>query len=164
MKMSKRIAATVIALPLMLGSVSAMAFGGKHHDGEGMRGDHGMMGKQLLRGVDLTDAQKEEMQTLRAQNRDAMQANKGAFRAERMADRQQMQQLMLAENFDEAAVRALAEKMVDLQVERRVAKMKQQHAMFNILTPEQKAQVKENMEKRAERMQERMQKQISNNS
>lgn len=157
MKMSKRIAATVIALPLMLGSMSAMAFGGKHHDGEGMRGDHDMMGKQMLRGIDLTDEQKEELQSLREQNREAMKANKGAFHSEMMAERQQMQQLMLADNFDEAAVRALAEKMVDQQVERRVAKMKQQHAMYNILTPEQKAQVKENMAERAERMAERMQ-------
>lgn len=158
MKFSKRIAATVIALPLMMGSMSAMAFGGKHHDGEGMHGGKGMMGKHLLRGVDLTDEQKAELKTLREQKREDMKANKGEFRTQMMAERQQMQQLMLADNFDEAAVRALAEKMVDQQVERRVAMMKGQHEMMSILTPEQKVQVKENMDKMAERMQKRMEK------
>ncbi|NGN99204.1 CpxP family protein [Grimontia sp. S25] len=156
MKFSKRIAATVIALPLMMGSMSAMAFGGKHHGGEGMHGGKGMMGKHLLRGVDLTDEQKAELKTLREQKREAMKANKGEFRTQMMAERQQMQELMLADNFDEAAVRALAEKMVDQQVERRVAMMKSQHEMMSILTPEQKVQVKENMDKMAERMQKRM--------
>ncbi|CZF84485.1 CpxP family protein [Grimontia kaedaensis] len=158
MKFSKRIAATVIALPLMMGSMSAMAFGGKHHDGEGMHGGKGMMGKHLLRGVDLTDEQKAELKTLREQKREDMKASKGEFRTQMMADRQQMQALMLADNFDEAAVRALAEKMVDQQVERRVAMMKGQHEMMTILTPEQKVQVKENMDKMAERMQKRMEK------
>lgn len=156
MKFSKRIAATVIALPLMMGSMSAMAFGGKHHDGEGMHGGKGMMGKHLLRGVDLTDEQKAELKTLREQKRESMKANKGEFRTQMMADRQQVQELMLADNFDEAAVRALAEKMVDQQVERRVAMVKSQHEMMSILTPEQKVQVKENMDKMAERMQKRM--------
>ncbi|EOD81703.1 zinc- resistance associated protein [Grimontia indica] len=156
MKFSKRIAATVIALPLMMGSMSAMAFGGKHHGGEGMHGGKGMMGKHLLRGVDLTDEQKAELKTLREQKREAMKANKGEFRTQMMAERQQMQELMLADNFDEAAVRALAEKMVDQQVERRIAMVKSQHEMMSILTPEQKVQVKENMDKMAERMQKRM--------
>lgn len=156
MKFSKRIAATVIALPLMMGSMSAMAFGGKHHGGEGMHGGKGMMGKHLLRGVDLTDEQKAELKTLREQKRESMKANKGEFRTQMMADRQQVQELMLADNFDEAAVRALAEKMVDQQVERRVAMVKSQHEMMSILTPEQKVQVKENMDKMAERMQKRM--------
>lgn len=156
MKFSKRIAATVIALPLMMGSMSAMAFGGKHHDGEGMHGGKGMMGKHLLRGVDLTDEQKAELKNLREQKRESMKANKGEFRTQMMAERQQMQELMLADNFDEAAVRALAEKMVDQQVERRIAMVKSQHEMMSILTPEQKVQVKENMDKMAERMQKRM--------
>ncbi|CZF80217.1 CpxP family protein [Grimontia marina] len=156
MKFSKSIAATVIALPLMMGSMSAMAFGGKHHGGEGMHGGKGMMGKHLLRGVDLTDEQKAELKTLREQKREAMKANKGEFRTQMMAERQQMQELMLADNFDEAAVRALAEKMVDQRVERRIAMVKSQHEMMSILTPEQKVQVKENMEKMAERMQKRM--------
>ncbi|KKD61475.1 P pilus assembly/Cpx signaling pathway inhibitor/zinc-resistance associated protein [Grimontia sp. AD028] len=156
MKFSKRIAATVIALPLMMGSMSAMAFGGKHHGGEGMHGGKGMMGKHLLRGVDLTDEQKAELKTLREQKRESMKANKGELRTQMMAERQQMQELMLADNFDEAAVRALAEKMVDQQVERRIAMVKSQHEMMSILTPEQKVQVKENMDKMAERMQKRM--------
>ncbi|WP_407331637.1 CpxP family protein [Enterovibrio sp. 27052020O] len=156
MKLSKGIIATVIALPLMMGSMSAMAFGGGHHDGEGKRGGEGMIGKHLLRGIDLTDAQKEEMKTLREQNRDAMNANKGANKATMMAERQEMQALLLADNFDEAEIRALAQKMADQHVERRISMMKRQHEMLNILTPEQKAEVKANMDKMAERHQERM--------
>ncbi|MBE1275998.1 periplasmic heavy metal sensor [Enterovibrio baiacu] len=153
MKFSKRIAATVIALPLMMGSMSAMAFGGKHHGGEGMMG-----GKHLLRGIDLTDAQEEKIDALREQNRDAKKANKAKNKEAMMADRQAMQTLLLADNFDEAAIRDLAKKMSDQQVERRISRMKAQHEMLNVLTPEQKVQVKENMAKMAERMQERMKK------
>ncbi|MEZ8141265.1 CpxP family protein [Enterovibrio sp. FF113] len=157
MKLSKRIVATIIALPLMMGSMSVMAAGGKHNDGEGMHGGKSMMGgKHLLRGIDLTDAQKEELKTLREQNRDAMKANKGAMKAGMMAERQEMQSLLLADNFDEAQVRELAQKMADQQVERRVSMMKRQHEMLNILTPEQKTEVKANMEKMAERHQNRM--------
>ncbi|WP_028025860.1 CpxP family protein [Enterovibrio calviensis] len=153
MKLSKRIVATVIALPLMMGSMSAMAYGGgKHHDGKGM------MGKHLLRGIDLTDEQKAEMKTLREQSRDAMKAGKGEMKAGMMADRQEMQALLLADNFDESQIRVLAEKMAEQQVERRVAMMKRQHEMLNILTPEQKVEVKANMDKMAERHQERMKK------
>lgn len=160
MKFSKRIAVTAIALPLMIGSVSAMAYGGKHHGGAGMHGGKDMMGKHLLRGIDLTDEQKEEMKALRQQNREAMQANRAEFHAQMMAERQQMQALMLADNFDEAAVRALAEKMVDQQVERRVAMMQRKHQMLSILTPEQKAQVKENMANMSARMEKCIQKNI----
>ncbi|KXF82745.1 Spy/CpxP family protein refolding chaperone [Enterovibrio coralii] len=151
MKFSKRIAATVIALPLMMGSMSAMAFGGGHHDGKGMMG-----GKHLLRGVELTETQKDELRTLREQNREEMRANKGEFRTQMMEERQQMQDLMLADNFDEAAVRALAEKMSQQQLERRIEMAKKRHEMMSILTPEQKEQVKENMAKMAERHQKRM--------
>ncbi|WP_154124561.1 CpxP family protein [Grimontia hollisae] len=158
MKFSKRIAVAVIALPLMIGSVSAMAFGGKHHGDERMHDGKDMMGKHLLRGIDLTDAQKEEMKALRQQNREAMQANRAEFHAQMMAERQQMQALMLADNFDEAAVRALAEKMVDQQVERRVAMLQRKHQMLSILTPEQKAQVKENMANMSARMEKCIQK------
>lgn len=158
MKFSKRIAVAVIALPLMIGSVSVMAYGGKHHGGAGMHGGKDMMGKYLLRGVDLTDEQQEQMNTLREQHRATMQASMGEFHTQMMAQRQQMHTLMLADNFDEAAVRALAEKMVDQQVERRVAMMQQKHQMLSILTPEQKAQVKENMANMSDRMQKRMQK------
>ncbi len=153
MKFSKRIAATVIALPLMMCSMSAMAFGGKHHGGEGMMG-----GKHLLRGIDLTDAQEEKIDALREQNRDAKKANKAKNKEAMMADRQAMQTLLLADNFDEAAIRDLAKKMSDQHVERRISRMKAQHEMLNVLTPEQKVQVKENMAKMAERMQERMKK------
>ncbi|MDD1782078.1 CpxP family protein [Enterovibrio sp. ZSDZ35] len=151
MKFSKRIAATVIALPLMMGSMSAMAFGGGHHEGKGMMG-----GKHLLRGVELTDVQKDELRTLREENREEMRAGKDNFRTQMMAERQQMQDLMLADNFDEAAVRGLAEKMSQQQVERRIEMAKKRHEMMSILTPEQKAQVKENMAKMAERHQKRM--------
>lgn len=135
--------AMVFAVPMMLGAVSAFADGGKYHgkghygDCDGPRGERGMM-----ESLDLTDAQKERMRSLRESHRAEMHDNMAQGRDTMKANHDKMQDLLLAENFDENAVRELAKQMSDQQIERRVSMMKQRHDMLNILTPEQKAQYK----------------------
>ena len=66
-----------------------------------------------------------------------------------------MQDLVLSSSFDEGQARALAEKMSQQQVERRVQMLENRQKMLNILTPEQKEKYKElrqqNLEQCAER-------------
>ncbi|MGF1699889.1 CpxP family protein [Photobacterium makurazakiensis] len=158
MKSFKKTLALVIALPLALGSASALAYGGgKHHEGKGGKGACGMQnGHKVFRQLDLTDAQKEQMKELRTANRDEMRNDKSGKRAAMQAQHQEMQALVLADTFDEAAVRALAEKMTEQQVERRVVMLEKRHEMMNILTPEQKVKYQELQAERTEKCQARM--------
>lgn len=134
-----------MALPLAFGSASAFAFGGGHggHGEKGGYGGHGCMmgGKKMFRQLDLTDDQKDQLK----QMREEMRSNKGQ-RGEMMkaaqANHQKMQQLLLADNLDESAVRALAQEMANQQVERRVAMAGNMHQMYSVLTPEQKPSCK----------------------
>lgn len=151
MKMSTRIAAAIIALPLMLTSASALAYPDKH---QGCNGK--MKPKQLLRGIELTDAQKAQMDKLYQQNRAQKIDNKNLKANQKSEHHQKIQTLLLSENFNEAEVRALAQEMSSQQVENRVAKAKKQHDMFKLLTPAQKEQVKQNMQKMQNCNQKRM--------
>ncbi len=157
MNMMKKMILGVVVLPLSFASASAFAFGGGHHEG-GMKGGEGMHGgkcmmkanKKAFKDLDLTDAQEDKFDEIRDARKAQMKAKKGQKRqptAEMKADHEAMQNLMLADNFDEQAVRNLAEKMSQRQIDRRVEMMKKRHEMMNILTPEQKAEFKANQNK-----------------
>ncbi|MGF1724531.1 CpxP family protein [Photobacterium nomapromontoriensis] len=154
----KKTLALVIALPLALGSASALAYGGgkQHHD-QGGKNSCGMKsGHAMFRGLDLTDTQKKEMKALRQANRDTMRSEIASHHAEMQAQHQKIQQLVLADNFDESAVRALAEQMTEQQVDRRVSMLKQRHDMLQILTPDQKVKYQQLQAERSEQCQARM--------
>ena len=59
-----------------------------------------------------------------------------------------MHTLVTAEKFDEAAVRQLAEKMAQESINRQVEMAKIRNQMYNLLTPEQKAQLNERYQQR----------------
>ncbi len=141
MKTAKKLVLAAVVLPLTLGTASAFAFGGKDH-----KGGHGDCGKGMDRGImrqlDLTDAQKDQLKEMRQANKAAMKAKfadgKEARMAERQAHHEKVQALLLADNFDEAAANDLAKEMVEKQTERRVAMLEKKHQMLSVLTPEQK--------------------------
>lgn len=157
MNMMKKMILGAVVLPLSLASASAFAAGGGHHEG-GMKGGEGMHGgkcmmkanKKAFKDLDLTDAQQDKLDEMRDARKAEHKARKGEKRqptAEMKADHQAMQNLILADNFDEAAVRDLAEKMSQKQIDRRVEMIKKRHEMMNILTPEQKTEFKANKDK-----------------
>ncbi|WP_428773285.1 CpxP family protein [Vibrio sp.] len=148
------LAAMIAPVALMTAGV-ANAYGGKgHHQGfhDGPCG--GGYERGVWKDLELTDQQQEQLKTLRSERREQMQQQFAANRAERQAQMQahhaQMQQLMLADTFDQAAATELARELVEQQTERRVAMMAQRHKMLSVLTAEQKA-------KFAELSQQRMQ-------
>lgn len=130
----------LLAAPLAFGSVSAMAAGMGGHPGMGHMGAKCGMGMErgIWKQLDLTDAQKTQLQQLRQQDREAMKAGFKANMQEIRASHEQMQKLVMADNFDQAAVKDLAQKMADKGVEAQVAMAKSRHDMFSVLTPEQK--------------------------
>ncbi|MGF1758136.1 CpxP family protein [Photobacterium sagamiensis] len=142
----KKVLVMAIALPLTLGSASALAYGGGGgggHNGGKHNGCNAQDGRKAFRALDLTDAQQEEMKSLREANREAMIAQRQGPRAAMQANHDQMQALMLADKFDDAAVRKLAQNMSVDQAEHRMAMLENRHTMLNILTPEQKEKYKQ---------------------
>lgn len=159
MKMKKTLIA-LVAVPMMLGSMAAMAKGPHGQDGHhgGMRGGEQAIYKQL----NLTDDQKEQMKELHKQLRSEAKEERKSHHEDAKADRQQMDQLIMAEKFDEDAVRKLAQKMADNKAEGQVKFAKARYEMMQILTPEQKAKFQElrqqQREKQMEKMKERVEK------
>ena len=167
MKMTKKLVLVAAALPLMLGTASAFAYGGGDKgDHKGMHGKCGGFDKKVMRQLDLTDAQKAELKEMREANRAEMKAKHSGNKADKMAQmkahHEKVQDLILADTFDEAAANDLASQMVEKQTERRLTMLKKQHQMMSVLTPEQKTQLKEiqqdRMAKCADKMDKRMNK------
>ncbi len=166
MKSAKKLVLAAVVLPLTLGSAGAFAFGGKGPN-KGPRDECGPgMDRGIMRQLDLTDTQKDQLETLRNERRDEMRNKKADNRDARQAERQayhaKVQALVLADNFDEAAANDLAKEMVEKQTERRVAMLEKKHQMLSVLTPEQKTKFvelqKERQQKCGEKMQKRMEK------
>nr|WP_087023504.1 CpxP family protein [Thaumasiovibrio subtropicus] len=152
--MKKRtILATAIALPLVMTSATAVAFGGGHQGGKGQcqANPH-----KMLRQLDLTAEQKTELKALRETHRAEMKEDRQNNRDTRQAHREAMQALMLSADFDEVAAEALAAEMSERHQQRQVEMMSKRHQMLSILTDEQKTQLTELQEKRFERCQQKM--------
>ncbi|MCG9684620.1 CpxP family protein [Vibrio sp. Isolate23] len=162
MKTTKKLILAAVILPLTLGSASAFAFGGKDHK----KGHHGEFGfdRGIMRQLDLTDAQKEQIKVLRETSKTEMKAelkqNFETRHAEMQANKEKLQALVLADTFDKATANELAKQMVEQQTARKVKMLEKQHQMLSILTPEQKTKYvelqKERAEKRFNKMQERL--------
>lgn len=147
MKMFNKTLIIAMALPLALGSMSA--FAGQDHHEQTMKGHRG--GNNIFSELNLTATQKQEIKTLRQANRSEHKTLRVENHKKMQAERQQLETLVLADNFDSSAVRAVAEKMSRQQVERRVTMLEQRHKMLSILTPEQKQKYVELKQQQSEK-------------
>lgn len=105
--------------------------------GHGPHGPRGPGGFGPLAGLNLTDAQKEQIKQIHE-----------SFAEQTKALRDQMRTLHESQsdpvsNFDEAAVRSAAEARAKIQVEVEVAHAKMMSQVANVLTAEQRAQMAE---------------------
>jgi len=125
---------------------------GHSHEGHGHRGhsgrhDHdGMMmpGAGILRGVNLSEAQRDRVfAILHAQ---APQMRAQALEAQ--TARQALQQVALAGELDEAKLQDLAQRASRANTDLAVLRARTHNALFKELTPEQQAQVKARMDAR----------------
>lgn len=69
-----------------------------------------------------------------------------------VSEMETMHRLVTAENFDENAVRAQAEKMANEQIARQVEMAKVRNQMYRLLTPEQQAVLNEKHQQRMEQL------------
>ncbi|ALZ75527.1 Spy/CpxP family protein refolding chaperone [Rheinheimera sp. F8] len=105
---------------------------------------------RMLKGLDLTDAQREQIRVLMA----ASKADKADLAA-RQQQHDALQALIKAPQFDEAAARLLLEKQQASMLEHQLTRLKLQHQIRAVLTDEQKTKLDERMVKMRERMAER---------
>ena len=98
-------------------------------------------------GLNLTDAQRDQIRTLRETQRNEAQALRDKMRAAR----QQLQTAMRADMPDEAAVRSAAEAVAALQADQAVLQARTRSLVMKVLTPEQQARMKETRARAAER-------------
>lgn len=91
-----------------------------------------------LRGVDLTDAQKQQIESLTTQNREQ---NRAAFERLRAAD-EAFEKAVDASPVNEQAIRVAAQSLATARAEVGIAQAKLRTAIFALLTPEQQAQVR----------------------
>ena len=105
-----------------------------HHKG---KGPHDMM----FRGLNLTDAQKQQI-------RDIMKSQRDEMKRPPVEEMRAMHDIITSDSFDKAKAEAQIAKMEDQHKVGMLKHMETQNKIYNILTPEQKKQFNANFEKR----------------
>ena len=101
----------------------------------------------MFDGISLTEHQRQQMLDLMHRARhDRLPVN--------VSEMETMHRLVTAENFDESAVRAQAEKMAQEQVARQVEMARVRNQMFHLLSPEQQAVLNDKHQQRMDQLRE----------
>ena len=146
--------ALVVALAGIIGFAQQQQ-GGPGQDGQGRhrRGGEGFGGGfdgGLFGQLNLSDAQKEQMKQIAERYHQTFKAKRGQRPRGERGERRGFDPLS-GGTFDEAAVRAAAQARANEMVEMEVARAHMMFEMYNVLTPEQKAQLAtERQQKRQE--------------
>lgn len=147
----KRLTKSVLAIVLATGSVAlvtvatAMPFGdgpgcgrGGHHTGQGQA--FSGMGPNLDRladRLDMTDQQRSEIEDIQRETRQQM----SALRDKMEVNRSEIRELVQSDDYDEDAVRRVADEQGDLRAEMIVLRAQMRHDMKNVLNDDQVAQL-----------------------
>ncbi|EEW8308608.1 inhibitor of the cpx response periplasmic adaptor protein [Escherichia coli] len=140
------VTAAVMASTLAVSSLSHAAevgSGDNWHPGEELT--QRSMQSHMFDGISLTEHQRQQM-------RDLMQQARHEQPPVNVSELETMHRLVTAENFDENAVRAQAEKMANEQIARQVEMAKVRNQMYRLLTPEQQAVLNEKHQQRMEQL------------
>ncbi len=131
----------LLLLSLIVASLTlvppAYAGGGKREVGPQIgkeRPEKGEHGDRLAEILDLSVEQKAKIEALREKER----TENIALRERLREQREQMEELALAEDFDLAAIKALANRQASLRSELAVRQITCQHEISMLLTPEQR--------------------------
>ena len=100
----------------------------------------------MFDGIKLTEQQRQQM-------RDLMQLIRNERLSVSIRDLDAMHELIIADNFDEAAVKTQAEKLAQVQVRQQVEMARVRNQMYRLLTPEQQAVLVKNHRQRMSEMQ-----------
>ena len=95
----------------------------------------------MFDGIKLSEQQRQQM-------RDLMQQTQYERPPVNVKDLETLHNLVIAEEFNEAAVRAQAEKLAQAQVARQVEMSRIRNQMYHLLTPQQQAVLQQRHEQR----------------
>lgn len=155
----KKITAIILTVVLTaMGAMMIFAQTDTNTEGKrefGKKGNHGKRGGKgmMLRGLDLTDAQKEQVKQIMQTSRE----NTKTLREQMKANRQQLQTINENGNFNAAQTQALAAQQGNLHAQMIVEKERVKSQIYQILTPEQKAKAAEMKAQFEQKRQEREQ-------
>lgn len=108
---------------------------------------HNSLQRRMFDGIHFTESQRQQM-------RDLMQQTQQDAPVVSISDLEKIHRLLIANDFDEDALRALAEKIARRQVNRQVEMAKIRNRMYHTLTPEQRAVVEKNYQQHLEKLQQ----------
>ncbi|MEB7958527.1 ATP-independent periplasmic protein-refolding chaperone Spy [Raoultella ornithinolytica] len=104
------------------------------------KGMHGSQHEMMFKGLNLTDAQKQQI-------RDIMKGQRENMKRPSLDERRAMHELIASDTFDKAKAEAQIDKMEAQHKAMALSRMETQNKIYNILTPEQKKQFNANFEK-----------------
>jgi len=154
----KKLTALFMASTLALGAVNLA------HAADNMAPDSMMMHKKgerdgghenMFKGLNLTDAQKQQIRTL-------MQEKHGQMKGSWKEDKRAMHDLVASDSFDKTKAQAQVDKMAENYKTRMLSHLEIQNKIYNILTPEQKKQFNDKFEKRLTERSEHQDKMAAN--
>ena len=102
---------------------------------------HGGMQHEMFKGLNLTDAQKQQMRTI-------MKESHKEMKRPSLEERRAVHNIIASDSFDKAKAEAQAEQMSANGKARAMSMLETQNKLYNVLTPEQKKQFNQNFEKR----------------
>ena len=139
---------TAAALTAVL--AGGVAFAQGPGGGRGPGGPGGPDAGLPLRGLNLTEAQQEQVKTVRQQYRDQNRAAAEKLRAAFDAQRKAVETVPV----DESAIRATTQSLADAQTEMALQQARVYSEIYALLTPEQQAQAKKLQSERRVRAQQ----------
>ncbi|WP_211843577.1 ATP-independent periplasmic protein-refolding chaperone Spy [Raoultella ornithinolytica] len=104
------------------------------------KGMHGGQHEMMFKGLNLTDAQKQQI-------RDIIKGQRENMKRPSLDERRAMHELIASDTFDKAKAEAQIDKMEAQHKAMALSRMETQNKIYNILTPEQKKQFNANFEK-----------------
>lgn len=104
------------------------------------KGMHGGQHEMMFKGLNLTDAQKQQI-------RDIMKSQRQNMKRPSLDERRAMHALIASDTFDKAKAEEQIDKMEAQHKDMALSRIETQNKIYNILTPEQKKQFNANFEK-----------------
>ena len=118
---------------------------GMHHGWGGRDGGHGEM--RALRGLDLTEAQRDQIFKIHHDQAPAFRDQMKKVRA----SREELQKLARADKFDQAAVRRAADTQAKAISDMAVMRVQAANQVRQVLTPEQRTKLDQARQEREKR-------------